>query len=69
MNLGPHGLFIIMAYGVTGVILAGLFLHAVLDHRVQVRALARLEARGARRRSEPSHDPGGEERSIREAVG
>jgi heme exporter protein D len=69
MDLGPHGVFIVMAYGATAVILAGLFLHAALDYRAQVRALARLEARGVRRRSELSQDPGGEERQIREAVG
>jgi len=51
MDLGPHAIFIVMAYAVTGLILAGLILHAALDHRAQRRALARLESRGARRRS------------------
>lgn len=51
MDLGPHAAFIVMAYAATGLILAGLIASAALDHRAQRRALARLEARGARRRS------------------
>ncbi len=51
MDLGPHAFFIIAAYGVTAVIVAGLVIRAVHDHRAQVRALADLEGRGLRRRS------------------
>lgn len=46
----PHTLFIACAYAVTGLIVTGLILRAVLDHRAQKRALAALEARGAGRR-------------------
>jgi heme exporter protein D len=46
-----HPFFITAAYGVTALIVAGLLLRAVLDHRAQVRALADLEARGIGRRS------------------
>jgi heme exporter protein D len=52
MNLGPHAFFIIAAYAVTAVIVAGLVLNGLLDHRAQRRALAELEARGLRRRSD-----------------
>jgi heme exporter protein D len=48
--MGPHGAFILAAYLLTGLVLVGLVVWAVLDHRAQVRALAQLEARGAGRR-------------------
>ena len=51
MDLGPHAFFILAAYGAAALVVLGLVARAVLDHRAQVRALARLEARGARRRS------------------
>jgi heme exporter protein D len=38
--------FIWSAYGATALVVAGLILRAVLDHRAQLRALARLEASG-----------------------
>jgi len=50
--LGPHGAYILAAYAATALIVAGLILAAVLDQRAQKRALADLEARGARRRSD-----------------
>jgi heme exporter protein D len=49
--LGDHAGFIIAAYGLAGLTVAGLIARAVLDYRAQKAALARLEARGARRRS------------------
>lgn len=51
MDLGPHTFFIVAAYGATAIIVGGLILRAVLDHRTQRRALAELEGRGLRRRS------------------
>ena len=51
MDLGPHAFFILAAYGAAAAIVLGLIARAVLDHRAQVKALATLEARGARRRS------------------
>jgi heme exporter protein D len=51
MALGPHGLFIAAAYGVTALVVLALIARAVVDHRVQARRLAELEARGIRRRS------------------
>lgn len=44
---GRYAVFIWAAYGAAALILAGLVLRAVLDHRAQRRALARLEARAA----------------------
>ncbi|MDB5559697.1 MAG: hypothetical protein JWQ36_2631 [Enterovirga sp.] len=44
---GRHAVFIWSAYGITTVIAVALVLRAVLDHRAQRRALARLEAAGA----------------------
>ncbi|NBJ10225.1 heme exporter protein CcmD [Microvirga arsenatis] len=46
-----HGFFIAFSYIVTALVVAGLILRAVIDHRMQVRALAELEARGVGRRS------------------
>ena len=54
MDLGPHAFFIVAAYAATAVIVGGLILGAVLDHRAQLRALAEMEGRGVRRRSERS---------------
>jgi heme exporter protein D len=52
MDLGPHALFIVAAYAVTALIISGLIVRAVLDHRAQLRTLAEMEGRGLRRRSE-----------------
>jgi heme exporter protein D len=50
---GRHAGFIWAAYGLAGLIVLGLILRAVLDHRAQLKALARLEART---RQTPGHD-------------
>ena len=52
MDLGSHAFFIVAAYAATAVVVAGLIVRAVLDHRAQVRAIAALEARGVTRRSQ-----------------
>jgi heme exporter protein D len=54
IEIGAHGGFIIAAYLVTIVVLAGLCLWIVVDGRGQRRRLADLEARGIRRRSAAS---------------
>jgi len=46
-----HTFFIAFSYILTALVVAGLILRAVIDHRIQVRALAELEARGVGRRS------------------
>jgi heme exporter protein D len=46
-----HAFFIALSYAVTALIVAGLILRAVIDHRIQTRLLAELEARGVSRRS------------------
>ncbi len=46
-----HTFFIVFSYVLTALVIAGLILRAVIDHRAQVRALAELEARGIGRRS------------------
>jgi heme exporter protein D len=51
MNLGPHAFFIAAAYVVTALVVLGLVARAIVDHRIQARRLAELEARGVRRRS------------------
>jgi len=51
MSLGPHAFFILAAYALTTLVVGALILRAVIDHQAQRRALADLEARGARRRS------------------
>ena len=46
-----HTFFIVFSYVLTALVIAGLVLRAVIDHRAQVRALAELESRGIGRRS------------------
>ncbi len=52
MNLGPHSGFIVAAYAMAAVTIAGLIAWVWLDYRTQKRALAEFEARGVTRRSE-----------------
>ncbi|MBN9009906.1 MAG: heme exporter protein CcmD [Rhizobiales bacterium] len=52
-ELSYHGGFILAAYAVTAVVLAGMLLWMLLDGRAQKRRLAELEASGVRRRSAP----------------
>ena len=52
MDLGPHADFIVIAYGLAILIVAGMIGWIVLDYRRQTRSLAELEARGVTRRSE-----------------
>ena len=49
--LGPHAGFILASYGAAVIILAGLTLAILRDHRAQKQALDALERRGAGRRS------------------
>ncbi|MGL4974683.1 MAG: heme exporter protein CcmD [Bosea sp. (in: a-proteobacteria)] len=51
-NLGPHAAFILLSYGAALLIIGGLVLSVIADHRAQKRKLAELEARGITRRSE-----------------
>jgi heme exporter protein D len=46
-----HTFFIALSYILTALVVASLILRAVIDHRIQVRALADLESRGVGRRS------------------
>ena len=50
-ELGTHAGFILASYAAVVLVLGGLILTIVLDHRAQKRALAALEQRGAGRRS------------------
>jgi heme exporter protein D len=52
MALGPHAAFIVAAYLITALVVAGLIVWVIADNRAQARALAELDARGVRRRSE-----------------
>ena len=47
--LGPHAGYIIAAYASVALVIGGLALAIILDHRAQKRALAALEERGAGR--------------------
>lgn len=51
LALGDHAEFILAAYGVSLLVLAGLAGWIRLDARRQAQLLAELEARGVRRRS------------------
>lgn len=50
-NLGAHAVFILLSYGAALLIIGGLVLAVMADHRQQKRKLAELEARGITRRS------------------
>ncbi len=50
-DLGPHAGYIIASYAVTIIVVAALVASIRVDHRVQTRRLAELEAKGGRRRS------------------
>ena len=52
MDLGPHAGFIVIAYAVAIVIVAGLIVWVMLDRRHLSRAVDELEAQGITRRSE-----------------
>lgn len=52
METARHFTFIAASYGALAVIIGGLILWLAADHRAQARALAELERRGIRRRSE-----------------
>jgi heme exporter protein D len=50
-DLGPHAVFIWLAYGAVALVIGALTLWIVSDDRRQRRRIAELEARGVRRRS------------------
>jgi heme exporter protein D len=51
MDLGPHAGFIFAAYAAAILVIGGLVLWVLFDHRTQQRAIAALEAKGVTRRS------------------
>lgn len=57
IELGPHASFILAAYGVTFVAVAGLVLVTVGDDQKQRRLLAELERQGIKRRSAAKAPP------------
>jgi heme exporter protein D len=57
MELGPHAIFIIAAYGAAAVVVASLIAWVVLDFRAQKRMLGELEAHGVTRRSAGVKEP------------
>jgi heme exporter protein D len=57
MDLGPHAGFIVTAYAVACVVVAGLIAWIVADHRAQTRSLEDLDRSGVTRRSSPRGEP------------
>ena len=57
MNLGPHAAFILAAWGMGVVIVAGLIGWVMVDYRAQKRVLGDLEAHGVTRRSAAIKEP------------
>ena len=55
--LGEHAGFILAAYGVVAIVLGSVIALTIIDGAQQRRALADLEARGIRRRSETGSTP------------
>jgi heme exporter protein D len=51
VDLGPHAGFIVAAYAIALVVVAGLIAWIVVDHRAQLRILEDLERAGVTRRS------------------
>jgi len=52
MNLGPYADFIVAAYALAALVIAGLVAWVILDNLAQRRLLTDLEARGVTRRSQ-----------------
>lgn len=52
-----HAGYILAAYGAAALVIGALVVRAAVEHRGLKAALARLEARGARRRSERGPEP------------
>ena len=46
MNLGAHATFIVIAYAMAAIVVAGLIAWVIADHRAQQRTLAELERSG-----------------------
>jgi heme exporter protein D len=57
MNLGPHAPFILAAWGMGVVVVAGLIGWVIVDFRAQKRVLGDLEAHGVTRRSAAIKEP------------
>jgi heme exporter protein D len=53
---GGYGAYIIPAYGLTALIIAGLIIRVQINFRRQRREIARLEQQGIRRRSKKARD-------------
>jgi len=51
VDLGTHAAFIVAAYAVAVLVVGGMIVWVIADHRAQTRLLAELEARGVTRRS------------------
>ncbi|MBI3433467.1 MAG: heme exporter protein CcmD [Proteobacteria bacterium] len=51
MALGPHAIFIVVAYAAAVLVVGALVAWVMLDHRTQRRRLAELEKRGQARRA------------------
>ena len=51
INLGQHAGFIVAAYSAAVIVITGLIVWVIGDHRAQRRLLGELEAHGATRRS------------------
>jgi heme exporter protein D len=52
MNLGPHAHFIVAAYAIAALVVAGLIAWVEFDNRLLRQRLAALKAQGVSRRSE-----------------
>ncbi len=62
--MSSYAFFILGSYMVTALVVAALVVHAALDYRAQVKALAELESRGVRRRSAPYAAPRAEQQAA-----
>lgn len=66
--LGPHWGFIVASYAIFAAAVLGLILWVIADHRAQRKALADLEARGIRRRSDAREPQAPEPQASQEPI-
>ncbi len=66
--LGPHWGFIVASYAIFAAVVLGLIVWVVSDHRAQKKALADLDARGIRRRSDARDATAREPQATKEPI-
>lgn len=66
--LGPHWGFIVASYAIFAAVVLGLIFWVVNDHLTQKKAIAELDARGIRRRSDAREEQARESQTPEETT-